>query len=235
LSKCSSRGWLARVGMTALIRRRRHHRRMGGYLAAYWDATSRSHRRPDHGQRRGHQRGRISPCSQSSEVLSYRDIKMFWFDRGSVVHGTIPESLETAKSESARRYSASPAFSAGHRASSFAAPHARPGIARPPKHRHSAPQASGYPNSAAPPTIAVAALLGLARWCRQHGQQQGASPCADTSPNQSPPASEAARPEPERTAPLGPTHPWPAARTRSPRRASARPASTDGRPSGGQP
>ena len=31
---------------------------------------------------------------------------------------------------------------------------------------------SGYPSSSASPTIAITALLGLARWCRQYGQQQ---------------------------------------------------------------
>src|SRR5262249_60771836 len=87
----------------------------------------------------------------------------------------------------------------------------------------------------AQPPIAVAALLGLARWCRQHGQQQGASPCADTGPNQSPPIPEAAEPATQQPAPLGPTRPGPTASTRSPRRTLARPASTDGRPSGGQP
>ena len=41
--------------------------------------------------------------------------------------------------------------------------------------------------SAAPPTIAVSALLGLSRWCRQHTQQPGASPCAGIGPDRSPP------------------------------------------------
>ena len=197
--------------------------------------------------------------------------------------------------------------------------------------RRTAPQVSGYPASAAPPTIAVAALLGLARWCRQRGQQSGVSPCADTDPDQSPPVLKRPSPHlnadlwtqlfsdvscialwissekiltrlysilhwfhkrlevnvknprenrcfqtvivfsfnlfdnlntciellkiaarliivstsvnnemwvklrPQRPDPLGPTHRRPAARTRSPRRTVARPAPTDGRPSGGQP
>jgi hypothetical protein len=147
-------------------------------------------------------------------------------ENGAAVH---------VRSRSAPRYSVSPCAAAGHRSGSCAGHCGRPDTARPPKHRHTAHQVSGYPASAAPPTIAVAALLGLARWCRQCGQQQGASPCAGTGPDQSPPIPEAAQPAPQRPAPLGPTHPQPAARSRSPRRTVARPAPTDGRPSGGQP
>jgi hypothetical protein len=106
---------------------------------------------------------------------------------------------------------------------------------RDPKQLQTAPYASGCPASAAPPTIAVAALLGLSRWCRHHSQQPGASPCAGTGPDRSPPTLEADEPAPQRPAPLGPTHSEPAARTCSPRRTVARPAPTDGRASGGQP
>src|SRR5262245_26449176 len=92
---------------------------------------------------------------------------------------------------------------------------------RRPKRRHTAPQVRGYPISAAPPTIAVAALLGLARWCQQHPQQPGASPCAGTGPDQSPLVPEAAQPPPQRPAPLGPTLPRPAPRTRATRRTTS--------------
>ena len=55
------------------------------------------------------------------------------------------------------------------------------------KHSHNAPQVSGYPASAAPPTIAVAALLGLARWCRQRSDVPGDPSCGDRHPQQRPP------------------------------------------------
>ena len=103
------------------------------------------------------------------------------------------------------------------------------------KHSHNAPQVSGYPASAAPPTIAVAALLGLARWCRRRCDVPGEPSCGDRSPQQLPPAPRWGEPGPTDPAPLGPTHPRPAGPPRSPRRTVARPAPPDGRPSGGQP
>ena len=104
------------------------------------------------------------------------------------------------------------------------------------KHSHNAPQVSDYPASVAPPTIAVAALLGLARWCRQRSDVPGDPSCGDRHPRQRPPARRSGE-EPGQTdpAPLGPTHPGPAGPPGSPRWTVTRPALTDGRPSGGQP
>jgi hypothetical protein len=103
------------------------------------------------------------------------------------------------------------------------------------KHSHNAPQVSGYPASAGPPTIAVAALLRLSRWCRQRSDVPGEASCGDEHPQQRPPARESGGPCQPDPAPLGPTLPRPAGPPRSPRRTVARPASPDGRPAGGQP
>ena len=46
---------------------------------------------------------------------------------------------------------------------------------------------SGYPASAGPPTIAVAALLRLSRWCRQRSDVPGEPSCGDEHPQQPPP------------------------------------------------
>src|SRR5512147_2742762 len=102
------------------------------------------------------------------------------------------------------------------------------------KHPHTAPQASGYPASAPSPTIAVAALLELARWSRQRVQHQGVLSCTGTRPDRSPPATEPPEPTTDSAPTLGSTHHHPAATTRATRRALARPTLGDGRPSGGR-
>jgi hypothetical protein len=94
---------------------------------------------------------------------------------------------------------------------------------------------SGYSASAGPPTIAVAALLRLSRWCRQRSDVSGEPSCGDEHPQQRPPARGSGGPGQTDPAPLGPTPPRPAGPPRSPRRTVARPTPTDGRPSGGQP
>ena len=103
------------------------------------------------------------------------------------------------------------------------------------KHSHNAPQVSGYSASAGPPTIAVAALLRLSRWCRQRSDVRGEASCGDKHPQQRPPARGSGEPGHTDPAPLGPTQPRSAGSPCPTRRTAACPTPTDGRPSGGQP
>jgi hypothetical protein len=123
----------------------------------------------------------------------------------------------------------------GHRAWSSGGWRGRQCAGPSPKHLHIAPQVRSYPASVAPPTIAVAALLELARWMREHVQLPGAPPCVDPSPDRSPPDPESADLAPDGPAPLGPAHPSPAATPGASGRPASRPASGDGRSSGGRP
>src|SRR5262249_52966152 len=81
-----------------------------------------------------------------------------------------------------------------------------------PKRSHTAPQVGSCLVSSTPPTIALAALLGLARWCQSHRAHQGGTPCDDPKVLQrspqlplAPPASAEVAFLPDRLRCVGPT------------------------------